>query len=152
MHLVHKLRLSKKDSKRRRNQSSMDSFGVTDIICDSKEQSKGAMSPPNNSGSHVILTSTLNDDLLALILSFVSYAPWELQHAEILDKSDADHNSRLYYSTYLDSATTVHSSQNNHSPASVFFSKGRDKPKSLQLDQSFASVSVNYKWYNWMAP
>ena len=111
----------------------MDSFGVTDIICDSKEQSKGAMSPSNNSGSHVILTSTLNDDLLALILSFVSYAPCEVQHAEILDKSDAEH-SRLY-STYLDSATTVHSPQNIQSPASIFFSKGRDKPKPLVLDQ-----------------
>ena len=95
------------------------------------------MSPSNNSGSHVILTSTLNDDLLALILSFVSYAPCEVQHAEILDKSDADHNSRLYYSTYLDSATTVHSSQNNQSPASIFFSKGRDKPKPLVLDPQF---------------
>ena len=107
---MHNLRLSKRSSKRRLN---------------------GANRPPGatlpsaeDSGSHSSLTSTLNDDLLATILSFASYAPCEDHHSS----DDLDH--RRLYSAYL--------APNKHhtSPYAHFFSKDRDKPESRPLEQS----------------
>lgn len=136
MHPIHKLRLSIRQSniRRNRNQSSLITCGGTDLSHDSKEQSKSAMSASNNSGS---LMSDLNDDLLALILSFVSYAPYELEFDGISDMSDHRH----LHSTYLESATKVRSAQNKHLPS--FFSKerGGDKSKSHSLEESFGTLT-----------
>ena len=139
---MHKFRLSIRHSniRRKRNRSSLGSCGVdTDLSHGSKEQSKGATSSPDDSGSH-FLVSSLNDDLLALVLSFVSYAPYELEFADVLETFDHRH----LYSTYLKSVTKVHSPRYmyKHLPAS-FFSKerGDDKPKSRPAEESFGTLT-----------
>lgn len=139
MHLLQKLRISKRHNDKRRDRSSLRSCGGTDLSRGSKEQSKCVLvfSSSDNSGSH-ILTSTLNDDLLALILSFVSYAPYEQQFADSSDMSDHRH----LCSTYLESVTKARSPQNKHLPA-TFFSKERkgDNSKSRPLEDSLGTLT-----------
>ena len=139
---MHKLRFSKGRSKKASRFSlvsaapdSSPATTSTSACSSTSEQWKGAHTSSSSDigtyfGSHS-LTQTLNDDLLASVLSFVSYTPYEHQFAGISANSD---HSRLYLA-YLESATKVHSPQNNHSHAS-FFSKqqkgGASKTRSFQ--------------------
>lgn len=107
--------------------------------CSSPDTTCSATSSDFGSGSHS-LTSALNDDLLASVLSFVSYAPYE--HSFFIDDLIASEHRRLY-SAYLDSSDPFLPQKKHHHHSPVhFFSKERDKPEKLRLhEQSFGTLT-----------
>ena len=125
-----KLRLSRKI--RRKNPRDSPS------TCSSPDTTCSATSSDSGSGSHS-LTSALNDDLLASVLSFVSYAPYE-QSLFINSLAENNEHSRLY-SAYIESSNPILPQKKQHHSPVHFFSKERDKPKPRLLEQSFGMLT-----------
>ena len=146
---MHKLRFSKGRSKKASRFSLVsaapDSSPATTSACSSTAEPWKAANKSCSSSSDIgicfgshSLTQTLNDDLLASVLSFVSYAPYEHQFSSISTNYDHSH----LYLAYLESVTKGHSLQNKHSPAS-FFSKQQkgDASKPRLLQESFGTLT-----------
>ena len=122
-----KLRLSRKI----RRKSSRDSPST----CSSPDTTCSATSPDSNSASG----SALNDDLLASVLSFVSYAPYEQSFINSLAENN---EHRCLYSAYIKSSNPILPQKKHHHSPAHFFSKECDKPEKLRLrEQSFGTLT-----------